>query len=241
MNHAELEALAAANARLANRRSERVARGAPLLRDAISQAITNLTDFIREEPPEGLALLIAERENRAIRKALKRLRELETTVDRLAGRAGREKAQQDTASAVAVRGAVIKAYEGHTARALAEAPVAALKGISEHRAQALESGLAIHTIREMADLWPVRLARAVIALVDAGAGDEAALCRGAAPDKQRSLAEVADAPVSSLDGLDTNRSAVLENVLNIRTVRDLAENRFMRTADAIVILADLEN
>jgi hypothetical protein len=241
MNRVALEALAAENGRRANRRSDRVARGAPLLREAISEAITKLSDFIREEPPEGQAPLLAERENQAIRKTLKRLHQLETTVERLAGRARIDRGRPDAPFEVAIREAVVKAYEGYSARALAEAPVAALKGISEHRAQALASGLAIHTIRELADLWPVRLARAVIALVDAGAGGEAALCRRDASDAHRSLEEVADAPVANLDGLDDKQSAVLENVLNITTVRELADNRFVRTADAIVILASLED
>jgi hypothetical protein len=50
--------------------------------------------------------------------------------------------------------------------------------------------------------------------------------------------ELADAPVTAL-GLSSNNDAeALRQALGVKTVRDLAENRYIRWAQAIVHLAD---
>jgi hypothetical protein len=230
-NRATLEALAGTNAGLADDRTGRVARGAPLLAQAVARAIGTLTTFIREEPLDEPAPMIAERQNRALRKAIKQLRALEGTVAGLAGAgsAGREQPASDSPLAAIVRNSVVKAYEGCSAAALAEAPVAALKGISPHSAHLLETSLAMHTIRDMTDSVPVKMAKAVVALANAGSANA------------RPLAAVAAEPVDRLEGLSGEQAGVLQDVLQIRTVRDLAENRYFLTAGAIVMLADLEN
>jgi len=48
--------------------------------------------------------------------------------------------------------------------------------------------------------------------------------------------ELADAPVEAL-GLSTSDAAALKQTLGLETVRELAENRFVRRAQAIVNLA----
>ncbi len=48
--------------------------------------------------------------------------------------------------------------------------------------------------------------------------------------------ELADAPVEAL-GLSTSDAAALKQALGVETVRELAENRFVRRAQAIVNLA----
>ena len=49
--------------------------------------------------------------------------------------------------------------------------------------------------------------------------------------------ELADAPVTAL-GLSSNDAEALRQALGVKTVRDLAENRYIRRAQAIVHLAD---
>ena len=49
--------------------------------------------------------------------------------------------------------------------------------------------------------------------------------------------ELADAPVDALQGLSAGDAEALKQALNIKTVRELAENPFVRRAQAIVHLA----
>ncbi len=55
----------------------------------------------------------------------------------------------------------------------------------------------------------------------------------------KSLREIADAPVSALEGLSEANAALLGQ-LGIKTIRDLGEWKFANWAQAIVELAKLE-
>jgi hypothetical protein len=60
------------------------------------------------------------------------------------------------------------------------------------------------------------------------------------PDDQSAvdkLLALADAPVTAL-GLSSSDAAALEQALAVKSVRDLADNRFVRRAQAIVNLAN---
>jgi hypothetical protein len=56
------------------------------------------------------------------------------------------------------------------------------------------------------------------------------------PDVER-FAALADAPVTAL-GLSGNDADALEQALDIKSVRDLADNKYVRRAQAIVHLAN---
>ena len=56
------------------------------------------------------------------------------------------------------------------------------------------------------------------------------------PDGDR-FAALADAPVTAL-GLSSSDAAALEQALDAKTVRDLADNKYVRRARAIVNLAN---
>jgi hypothetical protein len=56
------------------------------------------------------------------------------------------------------------------------------------------------------------------------------------PDADK-LAALADAPVTAL-GLSSSDADALEEALDVRSVRDLADNKFVRRAQAIVNLAN---
>ncbi len=51
------------------------------------------------------------------------------------------------------------------------------------------------------------------------------------------FAALVDAPVAAL-GLPERAAEALERALGVKTVRDLAENRYVRRAQAILTLAD---
>jgi hypothetical protein len=56
------------------------------------------------------------------------------------------------------------------------------------------------------------------------------------PDVDK-FAALADAPVTAL-GLSSSDADALEQALDVKTVRDLADNKFVRRAQAIVNLAN---
>ena len=49
--------------------------------------------------------------------------------------------------------------------------------------------------------------------------------------------ELADSPVDALQGVSAGDAAALKAALNIKTIRDLAENKFVKRAQAITLLA----
>jgi hypothetical protein len=53
----------------------------------------------------------------------------------------------------------------------------------------------------------------------------------------KEFAELADAPVDALQGVSAADAVALKATLNIKTIRDLAENKFVRWAQAIVALS----
>lgn len=54
----------------------------------------------------------------------------------------------------------------------------------------------------------------------------------------KSIAELADAPVESIEGLSASDAEHLRAAFNIKTVRDLGTNKFFRWAQAIANLSD---
>lgn len=53
----------------------------------------------------------------------------------------------------------------------------------------------------------------------------------------KSFAEIADAPVDALQGVSAGDAEHLKAAFNIKTVRDLANHKFVRWAQAITTLA----
>lgn len=53
----------------------------------------------------------------------------------------------------------------------------------------------------------------------------------------KSFAELADAPVDALQGVSKSDAEALQKAFNIKTVRQLAEHKFVRAAQAITMLA----
>lgn len=56
----------------------------------------------------------------------------------------------------------------------------------------------------------------------------------------KSFKEIAEAPVSALQGLSEGDSELLLKSFNVKTVRDLANLKYVKWAQAIVILSDTE-
>lgn len=56
--------------------------------------------------------------------------------------------------------------------------------------------------------------------------------------EDKSVAELADAPVDALQGVSEGDAKLLKEAFNITTVRDLGTNKFFLWAQAITKLAD---
>jgi hypothetical protein len=55
--------------------------------------------------------------------------------------------------------------------------------------------------------------------------------------EQQEFAELAEAPIDALQGLSKGDAEALQKALGIKTIRQLAENKFVRAAQAITLLA----
>jgi hypothetical protein len=58
--------------------------------------------------------------------------------------------------------------------------------------------------------------------------------------EQLEFAQLAEAPVEALAGISAGDAAALKQALNIKTIRDLATNKYVLVAQAIVGLAGAE-
>lgn len=67
-----------------------------------------------------------------------------------------------------------KSYESKSFKELAQAPVDALKGVSETDAKLLQQAFGVKTVSDLANLKYVRWAAAIVALADVNGSDEAA-------------------------------------------------------------------
>ena len=56
----------------------------------------------------------------------------------------------------------------------------------------------------------------------------------------KSLKEIADAPVNALQGVSEGDAKLLLDAFHVRTVRDLAQLKYVKWAQAIAALADTE-
>ncbi len=56
----------------------------------------------------------------------------------------------------------------------------------------------------------------------------------------KSLKEIADAPVDALEGVSASDAELLQKAFNVKTIRDLANLKYVKWAQAIVALSDIE-
>ena len=132
---------------------------------------------------------------------------------------------------------VDKAYETKEFAELADAPVDALQGVSEGDAALLKSSLNIKTVRDLATNKYVSWAQGIAAL-SSGSGAVAGIPN--LVDKAfegKGFGDLASAPVDALQGVSANDAAALNKAFGIKTVGDLAGNKYVRWAQAIVALS----
>ena len=58
--------------------------------------------------------------------------------------------------------------------------------------------------------------------------------------RDKSWSVVASAPVSAINGVSEKDGVYLQRAFNIKTIQDFADNKFVRVAQTIISLAEIE-
>lgn len=58
--------------------------------------------------------------------------------------------------------------------------------------------------------------------------------------ESKSFKEIADSPVDALQGISENDARLLQEAFNVKTVKDLANLKYVKWAQAIATLAEME-
>jgi hypothetical protein len=58
--------------------------------------------------------------------------------------------------------------------------------------------------------------------------------------RDKSWSEVSTAPISAINGVSVDDGEYLKRAFNIDTIQDFAENKFVRVAQTIISLAQIE-
>ena len=131
---------------------------------------------------------------------------------------------------------IVKAFRHIPPLELPEAPVHAIKGLSEHDSELLYDSFWVKTIRDLADLKYVHWAQEICALRDV---PQEKIDMYGFQDKlnkayeQTSFKTLMKSPVHVLQGLSEADATRLEEAFRIRTVKDLANLKFARFAQEI--------
>lgn len=128
-----------------------------------------------------------------------------------------------------------KAYEDKSIIDLVKAPVAAISGVSESDAEDLYKAFSIKTVEDLATNRYVILAQGINCF-SAGSGEIL--------DKEfesKEFEDLAEKPASAISGLSEGDAELLKKAFGIDTIRELAENKYVKIAQATVMLASLVN
>ncbi|MCB1139007.1 MAG: LysM peptidoglycan-binding domain-containing protein [Leptospiraceae bacterium] len=131
---------------------------------------------------------------------------------------------------------IVKAFRHIPTMELPDAPVYALKGLSEHDGELLYESFWVRTIRDLADLRFVHWAQEILALKDVPQekidmyGFQEKLNKAYEQTPIRTLIK---SPVHVLQGLSEDDAIRLEEAFKVRTVKDLANLKFARFAQEI--------
>jgi hypothetical protein len=240
MNRDALEKLAASNRQLVNGVAERTARQTSLLRDAAEDAMQTLQAIAGSAVHRGSPRHLPGTPRQALKTLLSSLKGLADAADEYAEdeRSPKQARTSIDSEGIEIHGAVVKAYDGMSPAELADAPVSALRGISQVSGGKLASTLGLAAIRDMAESRLLEQAEGIVTLADEGTGRPG---RRSAGHGGKSLARLVDEPVDRLPGITARQARVLGETIRVRTIRDLADNKFFRVARAIAALADLES
>ena len=126
-----------------------------------------------------------------------------------------------------------KAYETKNIMKLAKAPISAISGVSESDAKDLNKAFKINTVEELATNKYVKLAQGI---------NYFSACSGEILDKEfesKEFEKLAEKPVYAISGVSKGDAFLLKKAFGIKTIRDLAENKYIKIAQATISLFSL--
>lgn len=119
-----------------------------------------------------------------------------------------------------------KAWHGKTLDEVLNAPVSALKGVTEADGERIQKAFGVETIRAFAGLhlprWAAEIAAGGDAIVNPEWVDKAG--------EGKTCAAIAASPVAILQGLSDRQAALLDEAFQVKTVGDLAKLRYFAWA-----------
>jgi len=124
-------------------------------------------------------------------------------------------------------------YEDKSIIELVKAPVAAISGVSESDAEDLYKAFYIKTVEDLAINKYVRLAQGI---------NFFSAYSGEILDKEfesKEFEDLAEKPVSAISGISEGDAELLKKAFGIDNIRELAENKYVKIAQATVMLASL--
>ncbi|MDH5267131.1 MAG: DUF4332 domain-containing protein [Candidatus Bathyarchaeota archaeon] len=128
-----------------------------------------------------------------------------------------------------------KEYEKVSLEELCRAPLSAVSGISESDAADLKKAFGIDTVEELATNNYVLLAQGINALSKHSAK---------ILDKEfesTEFGELREKPVSALSGISEADATLLKKAFGVDTVRELAENKYVKIAQLLTAIVRLES
>ena len=125
-----------------------------------------------------------------------------------------------------------KKYEKMSILGLLEAPVDAISGISKGDAEKLAKAFNIKTVGDLASNKYIKYAQALTSYADVS---EDLLDK----EYEAKIVSLADEPVSAIQGISKGDAELLMAAFNIKTIRDLASNKYIALAETTLSLAAL--
>ena len=129
---------------------------------------------------------------------------------------------------------IIKKFVNKSWIELAEAPVTAIRGVSQQDAADLNVTFNIKTIRDFAENEYICLAQGINSFSKAS---------GEILEKRynpEEFLQLRGQPVEAISGISEGDAALLRRAFGIETIADLAENRYILIAQIILTMASLE-
>ena len=125
-----------------------------------------------------------------------------------------------------------KKYEELSILELVDAPVEAISGVSDGNADKLRKAFNIKTVGDLASHKYIKYAQALTSYAD---------CSGDLLDKEyeANIVSLADEPVDAIQGISGGDAELLKAAFNIKTIRDLATNKYVAVAEVTLSLATM--
>jgi len=124
-----------------------------------------------------------------------------------------------------------KAYEKMDLLQLINAPVDAISGVSKADAEKLKKAFNIKSVTDFATNKYVKCAQAATSFAE---------CTEQMLNKEfqsKDFIELVDKPVHAINGISTGDAELLLSAFNIKTLKDLANNKYVAIAQTTVALA----